>query len=97
MAASSGDDLSEQEQQTLEALNTVMQVIDADVTGYSAFGHNYYYRHPAESSDLGLVSTGHLDPGTEYGRPLTPLPGGFWQIDNGYLLAPPSPVETKDR
>ncbi len=91
------EDLSEQEQQTLEALNTVMQVIDADVTGYSEFGHNYYYRHPAVSSDLVLVLTGHTDPGAQHGRPLTPIAGGFWRLDNDYWARPSPPVAADGR
>jgi esterase/lipase superfamily enzyme len=72
----------------MEANNRQSQVIDADVTGHTSFGHDYYYRHPAVSSDLVLLLTGHLDPGAEYGRPLAPLEGGFWQIDNDYPFSP---------
>jgi esterase/lipase superfamily enzyme len=70
--------------QRIETFNRQSQIIDADVTGYTKFGHDYYYRHPAVSSDLILLLTGHLDPGAEDGRPLAPIGGGFWQIDNDY-------------
>jgi esterase/lipase superfamily enzyme len=70
----------------VETFNRQSQIIDADVTGYTKFGHDYYYRHPAVSSDLILLLTGHLDPGTEHGRPLTPIEGGLWQIDHDYAL-----------
>jgi esterase/lipase superfamily enzyme len=77
----------------VETFNRQSQIIDADVTGYTKFGHDYSYRHPAVSSDLVLLLTGHLDPGAEHGRPLTPIEGGFWQIDNDYPLGPGAPEE----
>ncbi len=77
----------------MAASNRQSQVIDADVTGFTKFGHDYYYRHPAVSSDLILLLTGHLDPGAEHGRPLTPIEGGFWGIDNDYALDPGAPEQ----
>jgi esterase/lipase superfamily enzyme len=77
-------DVSPDGRRRMVAFNRQSQVIDADVTGFTKFGHDYYYRHPAVSSDLILLLTGHLDPGTEHGRPLRSIEGGFWQIDNDY-------------
>ncbi|MHC4430041.1 MAG: alpha/beta hydrolase [Planctomycetota bacterium] len=77
--------------QGVETFNRQSQIIDADVTGYSKFGHDYYYRHPAVSSDLVLLLTGHLDPGAEHGRPLTPIESGFWRIDNDYPFGAAGP------
>jgi esterase/lipase superfamily enzyme len=77
-------DVSPDGRRRMAAFSRQSQVIDADVTGYTKFGHDYYYRHPAVSSDLILLLTGHLDPDAEHGRPLTPIEAGFWQIDNDY-------------
>jgi esterase/lipase superfamily enzyme len=77
-------DVSPDGRRRMAAFSRQSQVIDADVTGFTAFGHDYYYRHPAVSSDLILLLTGHLDPGAEHGRPLTSIGAGFWQIDNDY-------------
>jgi esterase/lipase superfamily enzyme len=84
-------DVSPDGRRRMEASNRQSQVIDADVTGFTKFGHDYYYRHPAVSSDLILLLTGHLDPGAEHGRPLTSLEAGFWQIDNKYPQGPAAP------
>ncbi|MHC4272889.1 MAG: alpha/beta hydrolase [Planctomycetota bacterium] len=77
-------DVAPDARRRMAAFSRQSQVIDADVTGYTKFGHDYYYSHPAVSSDLVLLLTGHLDPGTEHGRPLTSLEAGFWQIGNDY-------------
>ena len=81
------------QQALLQAIKSQVQIVDADVTGYSDFGHNYYYRHPAVSSDLVLVLTGQLIPGPD--RPLTPIEEGFWQIDDRYLLDRPAPTKSQ--
>jgi len=47
----------------------------------------------AVSSDLVLVLTGQLIPGPD--RPLTPIEGGFWQIDDRYLLDRPAPTKSQ--
>jgi esterase/lipase superfamily enzyme len=82
------DDVTVEGSRLVQAFNRQSQIIDADVTGYSRFGHDYYYRHPAVSSDLVLLLTGHLDPGAEHGRPLAPTEVGFWRLDNDYPLRP---------
>ena len=70
------------------AVDTVLNRLSSED---GKFGHDYYYRHPAVSSDLTLLLTGHLDPGAEHGRPLTSLEAGFWQIDNKYPQGPDAP------
>ena len=66
-----------------------LQLIQANVSGFTQNQHDYFYRHPAVSSDLLLVLAGHFEPGAAHGRPLEPLAGGAWRLGNGYL-SPPS-------
>jgi len=61
-----------------------LEIIDAEVSGYSTAGHDYYYAHPAVSSDLILVLKEGREAGAEYGRPLRKTDDGFWTIDNDY-------------
>ena len=50
-----------------------------------AFGHNYFRSNPAVSSDLVLTVRYGFSPGAENGRPLDPVEGLFWKIDDDYL------------
>ena len=50
-----------------------------------AFGHDYYRSNPAVSSDLVLSVRYGYPPGAENGRPLNPVEGLFWKIDDDYL------------
>lgn len=68
------------------AQGTGLQLIQAKVTGYTRNQHDYFYRHPAVSSDLLLVLAGHFLPGSEHGRPLAPVAAGVWRITNDYVL-----------
>ena len=61
-----------------------LEIIDAEVSGYSTAGHDYYYSHPAVSSDLLLVLKEGREAGAEHGRPLQKSEDGFWTIDNTY-------------
>jgi esterase/lipase superfamily enzyme len=49
------------------------------------FGHDYYRSNPAISSDLVLTVRYGYPPGAENGRPLDPVEGLFWKIDDDYL------------
>jgi len=53
-----------------------------------AFGHDYYRSNPAVSSDLVLAVRYGYPPGAENGRPLGPIEGLFWKIDDDYLKSP---------
>jgi len=53
-----------------------------------AFGHDYYRSNPAISSDLVLTVRYGYPPGAENGRPLDPVEGLFWKIDDDYLKSP---------
>lgn len=64
----------------LESMPT-LQVVDAQVGGYGS-GHDYFYAHPAVSSDLILLLRYGLDPGP--GRPLTMTRGAYWTLRDGY-------------
>ncbi len=50
-----------------------------------AFGHDYFRSNPAVSSDLVLTVRYGYPPGAENGRPLNPVEGLFWKIDDDYL------------
>ncbi|MFO0829681.1 MAG: alpha/beta hydrolase [Phycisphaerales bacterium] len=54
----------------------------------SGFGttHDYMFTNPGAMSDLILVLRDRKDPGVSNGRPLTPLGGAFWTLDNTYAL-----------
>ncbi len=60
-----------------------LQVIDAQVSGFGSYGHDYFYTHPAVSSDLILLLRGGFDPGPN--RPLELSRGAFWILRNDYL------------
>jgi esterase/lipase superfamily enzyme len=58
-----------------------LQVVDAQVTGYGS-GHDYFFAHPAVSSDLILLLREGLDPGPR--RPLTLNSRACWTLDDDY-------------
>ncbi len=72
-----------------------IQLIRCDVSGFGTT-HDYAFTHPAPFSDLILVLRDGRKPGKEHGRPLTPLGGAFWKLDNSYGLpvAEPTPEKT---
>jgi hypothetical protein len=85
-------DLSKARKEALSRFSH-LEIIDAEVSGYSTAGHDYYYSHPAVSSDLILVLKEGRDPGAEHGRPLQKTDDGFWTIDNDYPK--PKPAEKR--
>lgn len=50
-----------------------------------SFGHDYYRKNPAISSDLVLTIRFGRDPGAANGRPLEHKGNIFWSIDDDYL------------
>ena len=52
-----------------------------------SFGHGYYRKNPAVSSDIILTIRYGKDPGANNGRPLEHMGNIFWQIDDNYLKA----------
>jgi esterase/lipase superfamily enzyme len=50
-----------------------------------AYGHDYFRTNPAVASDLVLTVRYGYQPGVENGRPLDPIEGLFWKIDDDYL------------
>jgi esterase/lipase superfamily enzyme len=58
-----------------------LEVINCEVTGHTT--HSYILQHPAALSDLLLLLRDGARAGD--GRPLTPLEGGLWNLDNNYL------------
>ncbi len=48
--------------------------------------HDYLFTNPGAMSDLILVLRDRKEPGAANGRPLTPLGGAFWTLDNSYAL-----------
>jgi esterase/lipase superfamily enzyme len=66
-----------------------IQFIDARIAGSTFGSHNYFYSHPAVSSDLILLLRDNRRPGAENGRPLTSEAVGLWRIDPDY----PAPTQ----
>lgn len=67
---------------------THIEVIDARVTGFGSWGHDYFYAHPAVSSDLIMLLREGKAAGGPGGRPLRREENSFWIIDNEYPNAP---------
>lgn len=63
---------------------TNIEVIDARVYGYSSWGHDYFYAHPAVSSDLIWLLRDGKTAGVSGGRPLRREEDSFWILDNEY-------------
>jgi len=79
--------------ETLERMRQFdrIEVIDARVHGFSSFGHNYFYAHPAVSSDLIRALRDQKAAGSPE-RPLLRDEDSFWILDNDYpRSAPPKP------
>jgi esterase/lipase superfamily enzyme len=68
-----------------------IQFIDCSVAGSGSDSHEYFYGHPAVSSDLILLLRDGRLPGAENGRPLSHGAGGIWRIDPDY----PSPAKAR--
>lgn len=67
---------------------THVEVIDARVTGHGSWGHDYFYAHPAVSSDLILLLRYGKEAGVPGGRPLRREENSFWILENGYPAGP---------
>ncbi len=67
---------------------THIEVIDAQVTGFGSWVHDYFYAHPAVSSDLIMLLREGKEAGVPGGRPLRREENSFWIIDNEYPKAP---------
>ena len=76
-----------------ELLATVpnMQLVQCFVSGFGTT-HDYVFTNPGALSDLVLALRGR-DPGEANGRPLTPLGGAFWKLDNNYALPAEKPAD----
>jgi len=68
-----------------------VQLVQCNVSGFGTT-HDYVFTNPGALSDLILVLRDRRDPGEANGRPLTPLGGAFWKLDNNYALPPEKPV-----
>jgi esterase/lipase superfamily enzyme len=75
----------------VEALRNLpeIQFIDARIAGSLAWSHEYFYHHPAVSSDLILLLRDNHRPGAQYGRPLAGDGSAVWRIDKDY----PAPAQ----
>lgn len=75
----------------IDVLDNTLQLTVVDVQADTGFlGHGYFISNPAVLSDLILVLRDGRLPGAEHGRPLSRPGGGFWVLDDNYLLdAPP--------
>jgi len=62
-----------------------IQVVQCNVSGFGT-SHDYVFTNPGAFSDLIMVLRDGRKPGAENGRPLTPLGGAFWSLENNYLL-----------
>jgi len=62
-----------------------VEVVQCNVSGFGT-SHDYSFTHPAAFSDLILVLRDGRKAGRENGRPLTPLGGVFWSLDNSYMM-----------
>jgi esterase/lipase superfamily enzyme len=60
-----------------------IQFVRCHVSGFGTT-HDYVFTHPAALSDLILVLRDGKAPGEIDGRPLKPLGGAFWQLENDY-------------
>jgi esterase/lipase superfamily enzyme len=77
-------DVSEADQELLAKIANV-EFVQCVVSGYGT-SHDYVFTNPGAMSDLILLLRDRKDPGTANGRPLTPLGGAFWRLDNSYAL-----------
>jgi esterase/lipase superfamily enzyme len=68
-----------------------VEVIDARVSGYGSWGHDYFYANPAVSSDLIRLLRDGKAAGDVQFRPLRREENSFWILENDY----PQPPEKK--
>jgi esterase/lipase superfamily enzyme len=91
------DMFTPEELEALRAAKTV-QIVDAKINIFGAFGHDYFHSNPAVSSDLIMTMRYQMMPGGEYGRPLASDGKGFWSVDDKYpkdVKFPPTPPTTQ--
>ena len=86
-------DLPHRQNELLRHL-TGIQFIDCSVAGSGFDSHEYFYGHPAVSSDLILLLRDGRHPGAENGRPLSRGTGDIWRIYQNYP-SPPKPRPAK--
>jgi esterase/lipase superfamily enzyme len=67
-----------------------VQLVQCVVSGFGT-SHDYVFTNPGALSDLILVLRDRRNPGEANGRPLTPLGGAFWKLDNEYALPAAKP------
>jgi esterase/lipase superfamily enzyme len=65
-----------------------IEVIDARVSGYGSWGHDYFYANPAVSSDLIRLLRYGNEAGDPAERPLKREENSFWILDNDYPEVP---------
>ncbi len=81
-------DLTQRRTELLQHLPGI-QFIEVRMAGALSGSHDYFYSHPAVSSDLILLLRDNRRPGAENGRPLVSEPGGLWRIDEDYPAPAP--------
>jgi len=86
----SKSDVSEADQ-ALVAQFPGFQCVQCFVSGFGTT-HDYLFTNPGAMSDLILLLRDGRSPGAANGRPLTPLGGAFWKLDNNYALPPQKPA-----
>ena len=77
------DELTQRRTELLQHLPGI-QFIAVRMAGSLSGSHDYFYSHPAVSSDLILLLRDNRLPGAENGRPLASEAGGLWRIDEDY-------------
>lgn len=83
----SSADLSPEALERLSSYDRI-EVVDARVYGYGSFGHDYFYSHPAVSSDLIRLLREGKAAGSADARPLRRDQNSFWILENDYLEKP---------
>lgn len=86
----SKSDVSKGDQELLAQLPG-MACVQCFVSGFGT-SHDYMFTNPGAMSDLILVLRDGKNPGAANGRPLTPLGGAFWKLDNNYALPAGQPA-----
>jgi hypothetical protein len=67
------------------------QSVQCSVSGFGTT-HDYMFINPGAMSDLILLLRDGRSPGAANGRPLVPLGGAFWKLDNTYALPADKPA-----
>jgi esterase/lipase superfamily enzyme len=83
-------DIFEPAQELLAQIPNI-ELVQCVVSGFGTT-HDYVFTNPGALSDLILVLRDGRNPGAANGRPLTPLGGAFWKLDNHYALPAQKPV-----